>query len=185
MDRLDAETVIRENEGLIWFHINRMKFLPTVVDRDDLYQAACVQILRYLDAYDSNRSQLSTYLSVLITTAIRREANTARWQRNRTQEYLRDDRQLNSLDENETEIESFDQEYDAEALELVGKIRSLPAKQRFIVLARQSGYTLEEVGDNLGITRERVRQIEKQVMNELSFLTALPLMNESLVGGRA
>ena len=48
----------------------------------------------------------------------------------------------------------------------------LPMREARVIMLRygfQDGrtYTLQEVGDAMGITRERVRQIESQAMNRL------------------
>ena len=58
---------------------------------------------------------------------------------------------------------------------LAGALRSLPDRHRAVVILRYGldnaePKTLEEIGRSLGITRERVRQIEVEALNRLSTL---------------
>jgi DNA-directed RNA polymerase sigma subunit (sigma70/sigma32) len=47
-------------------------------------------------------------------------------------------------------------------------MRKLKGRKREVLLMRyMDGLTLEQVGERLGITRERVRQIEKQALDSL------------------
>lgn len=50
---------------------------------------------------------------------------------------------------------------------LADLLNTLPKRDKEIVMLRSDGYTLQEVGDKLGITRERVRQIAKKRVGEL------------------
>lgn len=44
---------------------------------------------------------------------------------------------------------------------------TLPKKWRRVLDLRMTGMTLEEIGDALGLTRERVRQIQAKAIDEL------------------
>lgn len=46
-------------------------------------------------------------------------------------------------------------------------MRRLDAKRRGVLLARASGRTLVEIGEELGVTRERIRQIERESLDAL------------------
>lgn len=66
-----------------------------------------------------------------------------------------------------------DAEAAAHAAARVGPLlRRLDARSREVVLARLSGETLADVGRRLGVTRERVRQIQAKAMRRLRALAA-------------
>jgi len=46
-------------------------------------------------------------------------------------------------------------------------IKNMPEKEMFVLLNRQEGYTLDEIGKDLGLCRERIRQIEKKGLERL------------------
>lgn len=64
----------------------------------------------------------------------------------------------------------------------------LPERESFIIENRYLNYnfknrkTLEEIGSILGITRERVRQLERGAINKLSHPSRLKLIREKLTG---
>lgn len=66
-----------------------------------------------------------------------------------------------------------DAEAAAHAAARVGPLlRRLDARSREVVLARLSGETLADVGRRLGVTRERVRQIQARAMRRMRALAA-------------
>jgi len=63
-------------------------------------------------------------------------------------------------------------EYRALAEELRALVDTLPAREAMIITLRFGLHdgrprTLKEIGDQIGLTRERVRQLEKQALAEL------------------
>lgn len=72
-----------------------------------------------------------------------------------------------------------DGEYDAEPA--LAALKRLPSRYREIVEMRVYGLTLEEVGERIGVTRERVRQIETKAIAKLrGWLTPTPETPEPL-----
>lgn len=74
-------------------------------------------------------------------------------------------------DTNKNPMEQMDDVDDHDRI--MRKLDALPDRTRQIMLMRYGFndkhycYTLDEIGEQLGITRERVRQIEKQTLNDL------------------
>jgi len=56
----------------------------------------------------------------------------------------------------------------------------LPDESCALDVADEGGHTLERVGEILGVTRERIRQIEKQFLEKLKKSRTLRLLNEPL-----
>lgn len=48
--------------------------------------------------------------------------------------------------------------------------RFLTERQKYIFKLRAEGRTLKEVGEGLGITKERVRQLEQKINEKIEFL---------------
>lgn len=51
-------------------------------------------------------------------------------------------------------------------------IDALPIRSRVVIMLRKEGMTLEQIGEVIGVTRERVRQIEKKGRRKLARLLA-------------
>ena len=68
-------------------------------------------------------------------------------------------------------LDNIGQVNDKVALETIFAIANLGEREEFIIKARNGFYdriyTLREVGDKLGITRERVRQLETKALEKL------------------
>ena len=73
------------------------------------------------------------------------------------------------LNAQQPEVETADRARSSELLEALGQLQ--PRQRRVVVerfgLDGVRPRTLEEVGQNLGITRERVRQLEARALREL------------------
>ena len=54
--------------------------------------------------------------------------------------------------------------------ELESKIDRLPERERLVIRRRLAGKTLVEVGKEMGVTRERVRQIETSAKQSLAWM---------------
>jgi RNA polymerase primary sigma factor len=53
---------------------------------------------------------------------------------------------------------------------LTAALSTIPPRQALVLRLRSEGLTLKEVGERMGITRERVRQIEEQALRRLDIL---------------
>jgi RNA polymerase primary sigma factor len=87
----------------------------------------------------------------------------------------------------DTDLDEFDLPIDRERLRigLEGLLQSLPERERMVIewrfgLAGRSPLTLAEIGARLDVSRERVRQIEKQALASLSELQLAQQMAEEL-----
>lgn len=72
-------------------------------------------------------------------------------------------------DQRETGLSDHNRAHDLAILESVVAtvLQELPAREREILMRRQRGETLQDIGASLGITRERVRQLEAKSLREL------------------
>jgi len=71
-----------------------------------------------------------------------------------------------------------EEELDLEILVGVTKeaLKTLPERHRFILVERNKGRTLEDIGEEIGLTRERIRQIESGTLKALRFRIKKRLM---------
>lgn len=58
-------------------------------------------------------------------------------------------------------------------------VKQLPERRRLVMEGRMAGKTLEQVGDDMGITKERVRQLESNAIAQLRGLV-IPLVDDLL-----
>lgn len=138
-------------------------------DRDDLFQDLCVDVLRHATTYDPAKGAPTTWVYLRLKGVLatrRRHANSARGRAERA-----------SLDANDPVHESPDHRADdpAEVVErrevwelLTAAVGSLPERERDILKARAEGQTLEAVGEVLGVTKERVRQLAARAHERLA-----------------
>jgi RNA polymerase primary sigma factor len=67
-------------------------------------------------------------------------------------------------------------------------VEGLPPRLQLLLALRfglldERSRTLEEVGEELGVTRERVRQLEKQAFDRLRRSELLPGLEDAALGG--
>lgn len=152
---------------------------------DDLVQAACIGLMRAIRAHDPERGKLSTCAQWWMRQAVDRER--ASWKMIAVPYYLRYTRhkQRTHTDAAETVLAASvvpidftfpaarvdDPETSAEAHDQVEALRraidALPPRSRFVVNARLDGRRLEDIGEVVGVTKERVRQLYEQAVREL------------------
>lgn len=162
--------------------------------RDDLVGFAMESIVRYASRVDPNLGSPSTYLVRCalnqLHSQIREQHGLVKIPRNngvvsRFFFGVSMDRQIKDMNEdwgNEDTISDSvvdhnsvpadeQMELDEDKKAVLAALEKLDARSRYIVKAR-SGFggesrTLEEIGDLLGLSRERVRQIEQKAMRRL------------------
>lgn len=167
---ITAEDAITENNGLIrekvWdYYLKRNK--SAMIDPDDMYQAACEHIIRYIGNYDPKKAKLSTYVGYLAEMGIKRAYAQQTWEKatrlSNPDKYVIEGRRMHYLAGLETEThaameDTRQAQLDPElAIMVKDAIDKLSPVQRFIVLAVGRGYTYREIGSMLGKSYEWVR----------------------------
>lgn len=82
------------------------------------------------------------------------------------------DYKLDALDENDQIFNDFlrwcNFDIHNEMLEFIENLRENSERNFEVIKLRGGGKTLQEIGNSIGVTRERIRQIEKRVMKQFS-----------------
>lgn len=136
---------------------------------------AYMGLLRACEMFDPDKGKISTYAYVWMRQSLQRSREE--------QELLyypegkrSSDRKriICNLDENcQFIVDGVDshQEKEAEEIELRKAVqqalRKIPKRQAMIIQLRLEGFRLQEIGEQLSLTRERIRQIEKQARESL------------------
>jgi RNA polymerase primary sigma factor len=136
------------------------------VQDSEAFGDACVALVRCSQRFDPERGyQFSTFALTSCLNAV-----MSGW-------YLRSGRRRKGFDEvNFVSIEATGDvaergQLDSIASDRVEKVReaiaALPERKRFVIEQRMAGKLLSELGEVLGVSKERVRQIEEQCLSEL------------------
>lgn len=167
------------------------------IDLEDLIQAANLGVIRAVDGFKPELGlRLSTYAHRAVLSAILIEIARNRCAiKMPTQASEKNKALINeivgsilSLERHMAEIplgrlthplgriidslpdrEGSDAEHNADAakIKVAELTRDLPERQQQIIAARLAGKTLNQIGSQLGITRERVRQIEAKAIERM------------------
>lgn len=142
-----------------------MRFDPTrPIDDTETLGDALVGLTRAAQMFDESRGfQFTTYAWRVISV----EIMTNRRRRNRRNPLFMDLADSTGLAPQchrdlTREIERFE-----EISTMRSHIQQLPRRNRTIIEARLAGRTLEDIGSQMGITKERVRQLEGQAIGWL------------------
>jgi RNA polymerase sigma factor (sigma-70 family) len=179
--------LLEQWKALIWSYVRKYG-RPGVAD-DDLYQAGCMGFLRSIEKFELDRGlRLSTYASWWIRQSVQREVDQTQSTIHIPDARLRkgwiDDEPLPTISEHDLD-ELGDFLHDGSSVEksahlhdaierLNGMMDRLNARLRSVLTARASGQTLKEIGIKYRISRERVRQLERNALNELRVMAGLP-----------
>lgn len=188
---------VLDNLGLVGDlarRLGRDRLLRTYGSYDDAFQEGCLGLVYAADRFDPSRGfQFSTYAGRCVFGFLRRGANWLRegarrkwagtgfrggmfeiaetdWVRcgpgtSRTNE--REGAGLDSLPLPEDESRRREEAAEAARVGVWKALERLPERERRIVLGRIGGRTLEQLGEEEGISRERIRQLEARAHQKL------------------
>jgi RNA polymerase sigma factor (sigma-70 family) len=181
VNTLNPHTVISENTGLIWYLIQKYApYLPKGLEREDLYQSACERILVDLHKFNPERGKLSNYLQYLIRHGINVELKRWRWQHfGRPENFIEGREQVSMTDTVEVLSGERDDAYDE--VDIFTDLYTLSERERMVVVFLLSGMSGEEVGERLGVSRQRIDQLKRQAMRNLGYTSFRDAATQKLV----
>lgn len=141
------------------------------LDIEDLVQVGIIQLMRGALLFDLSRatgflSYAGRHIYVEMVRELRRTERRANWAQS-----------LNFEDDEVKPIPSKDDTFETvcrrEHVEIIRHtIRHLAPKTRRVMAMRLKGMSRQQVGSVVGVTRERVRRIEKKSMKCLAFVVS-------------
>jgi RNA polymerase sigma factor (sigma-70 family) len=163
-DRQAANRLYMSCTPIVFYVLNKyFHRLPTDI-QEEAFQEGSVYCLRYARRFDPTRGKATTFFthsaSFFALQFLRSYRSSCR--RAIAVSINNDDLPIDVPDT--AEIRWFDGEIER----LQERLRQLPPRDQAIVEQRLLGFTLAEIGTTLGLTRERVRQIEEQAMDALA-----------------
>ena len=139
------------------------KYHPGIPERDleDLTQDVMVRIIARRDDYDPERGKLSAFVWWQATGVVR-----GRISRDETER--RERRTLTWAPEPDA-LEEVIREIDGDRLMrlLSDYAQHRSDRELWVLLRRADGATYEEIGAEMGVTRERVRQMDARLMRQI------------------
>lgn len=162
MDTEERNRLVEANIGLVGYVMSTR--LRPEYRSDDIYQIGCMALIRAAETFDPSRGfKFQAYAVKCIWAKM--VQGPVRLQR-RFEETRRPLSEISLAEipdgSDTTAIEADEPTWIARWL-----VAMLPARERFIIERRMDGWTLQEVGRSLRITRERVRQLEMRALNDL------------------
>lgn len=168
----EQQQLAADNEKLIWFFLKKY---ASGSDPQELYGVAAEGLIRAAATYDPARGKFSTHAMYHMRSAVDFDQSCAKRKKRSgklvlhmddvdavdpNEEYNAEmygvaplrDRPCLSLDETGADVERF--------------LRSLPARDRELVLMRIGGYTIKEIGDTFGITIQAASAHMKRIANK-------------------
>lgn len=121
---------------------------------DDLIQEVFLAVVECFQKFDPHKSRFTTFV-----------AKAIHW---RTLKLMRKYKDGRSVNFSEPVIKCY---FDHEEFEFVDALENLTERDRKVIIMRYHGYTLKEIGKQLNLTRERVRQLEKRAIEKIKEVT--------------
>lgn len=168
-----------EHLGLVWHVVLRSKkyLAENGIDVDDAIGACTLALVHAAIDFDPGRkTKFSTFATAYLKLEVRNVVRRSRFQKNQVNyKTVRFSEIPVSLEKGGGTVEKLiadyrqvspapDEELPLERAEVVEKvraaIRALEPRQRGILVRRMAGQTLAEIAADIGITKERVRQID-------------------------
>ena len=149
------------NSHLAYFVANRICIQG--IAREDLEQEALIALFEASNTFDAKKgAKFSSYAYLCIK---HRLGNIRQKERSRAMAQARQETLRPIMANRVVSIE--DKVVHRQLLDI---IEQLPPREEFVIKSRIiEGLTLQEIGNILGITRERVRQIEKTALREVRY----------------
>lgn len=170
--------LLEQNKGLACRVIFRLRHLAEQECMEDLEQVANKAIWTAAVRFDASRGFKFTTLAYhCMMNAVRLEVDQhATMPKNTQNDYYREEKKqarnifwIDDIGQHGTPFDLADHrsgeaehatEHGEELQLLRWAMTRLPERRRSVLLSRLAGHTLDEVGKQIGITKERVRQIE-------------------------
>jgi RNA polymerase sigma factor (sigma-70 family) len=186
---------MRKWDQLCWSIAHQIKTRPNY-DLDDLVQVCRIALLKSIDNFDLIEYAHITSLATIARKAMLRQASeyanrdkTVMPPRDRLEKYhdkIMLTRSIRSLSdvipgcESKTYSECIFYEDTADAEfnldvklnieRIMQAVTELPPRYRGIINSRLAGQTLQQIGDKLGISKERIRQLEAKAITRIQRL---------------
>jgi RNA polymerase sigma factor (sigma-70 family) len=187
-DRQAAADLLEAHEGFLYQEARKMRG----IEREDAVQEAKLAAFEAIRDFDVSRNlRFLTFASRKVVWTLKRvrdDGGTIRipqycnYQRNPKDYQQKADRarRLASLDKPQTEdgrglreilVDAFDLFADLDSREKIEWVnramQRLDDKERAVIRGRMDGQILEEIGQRMGLTRERIRQIEAKAHHKI------------------
>lgn len=145
-------------------------------DVDDLTQCGLLIVMECLRSFDATKGRLTTYVTNPIQWRLIRirDCNSSviyhpPYPRAEvpTQKYVPSFDDLSSRSKSDVDVVDDKEEFDHEYNILLEAMRSLPQRSQEIMEKRMNKITFNEIGESLGLSKERVRQIEYNAIRKI------------------
>lgn len=164
--RKEALKLFNENQNLMFYLINMWIKKYMVEKTEDLIQDCSILFWKCCIHHDSKKGKLSTFYStrlksyfhyyfVLHNNCIKRKINNNLGSLDKVYETSTGPQTILDSITDENNYEDISDAY----LSLLNIINCIDEREKKMVLLRANGYSLREIGDMYGISKERVRQI--------------------------
>lgn len=169
------QQLVEENHNLIYKYMSLYK-----LNMDDYYDILAIALCRAAKFYDSSKGSFSTLAFVCFNEECHKEyisQNTYKRMINNNVLSLEYEYQVDGHEDSsdvtlkDSIADVFDLEKSIEdklTIESIKKIlATIKPKERYVFIELLKGRTLQDVGNEFGLTRERIRQVRNKVIKEL------------------
>jgi RNA polymerase sigma factor (sigma-70 family) len=146
-------------------------------DSEDMAQIAIIAVIGAIPRFDATKGRLTTFVTSPIIWALLRSRDSyfsavcvPHWSKrrrmNRCNEFPMS--ATPTVDSHEKEIDDTE-ELEERVASIRYAMKEMPEKWRYVLIRRSDGLTLSQIGIELGITKERVRQLEARAIAEVQY----------------
>lgn len=150
-------------------------------DGEDMAQVAILAVIGAIPRFDSNKGRLTTFVTSPIIWALLNSrdnyfsaVHVPRWndnkRMNRVREFPRD--AIPTTDSHEYEVDD-NEEFQDKLASVRYVMKDMPERWCSVLLKRCEGWSLKEIGDEMGLTKERVRQLVLRATQEVQYRLSL------------
>jgi RNA polymerase sigma factor (sigma-70 family) len=181
-DQGDKQAFNRLVEAVVPYAIDLARqYSRRSTDGEDMAQLAIMAVIGAMARFDASKGRLTTYVTRPIIWALLNSRDNyfsavhiPRWIDRKRMNRLREFpfHVLRTVESQEREIDDAD-EFQDKLASIRYVMKDMPEKWCNVLLRRCEGLTLSEIGNELGITKERVRQLESRAIEEVKYRLAL------------